>query len=112
MLPILKRKGAISSFLDEDFFKPVFNTVFESNYRVDEDGNTVLEIEVPGFNKDSLKVEVSDGILTVNGETSTRKLYKKYNIGNVEEAKAKIKDGILNITLIELKNKATKIILE
>jgi HSP20 family molecular chaperone IbpA len=89
-----------NSILDE-LFNPVFNTTFESAYSRDDDGNIVMEIEVPGFNKDNLNVEISDGILTVEGQTDKRQMRKQYSIGNIEDVNASIQDGILSLTLVD-----------
>jgi len=112
MLPVLRSKnplGSLGSFFDDDFFKPTFNTFFDVNWKKGEDGNSIIEIEVPGFNKDNLKVEISDGILTVQGETESRKIYKKYQLGSIQEVKASIKDGILSLTLVEPEKQTTQI---
>lgn len=97
-------------FSDEfdSFFQPVFNTLFE-NYRQDADGHTVMEIEVPGFNSENLNIEITDGILTVAGKNDTKKIYKQYSIGLIEDVKADIKDGILTLTLIEPAKQVKKI---
>lgn len=48
------------------------NSYYTAEYDRDENGNIVFEIEVPGFNKDNLNVEITDGFLTVRGETEKR----------------------------------------
>lgn len=100
MLPVIAGKpNLLDSFFD-DFFRPTFNNVFDSGWKEDKDGNNVFEIEVPGFNKDNIDVEVSNGVITVKGETESRKIYKRYQIGINQDVTASIKDGILSLTLI------------
>jgi len=97
-----------NSLLGEMFkdFDSLFSSGWTTNDRrfVDSDGNVVYEIEVPGFNKDNLKVEVSDGILTVKGEIKTdnfkRKVFKRMTVSDSENVDAEIKDGILTLRLI------------
>lgn len=98
------------SILDK-LFNPTFNTAFECAYNRNEDGNIEMEIEVPGFNKDTLNVEVSEGILTVEGKTDKRQVYKQYQIGNIEDVQAKIQDGVLTLTLMEQEKQVKRIAL-
>lgn len=99
--------------LSDDFFEglflPTFNTMFESNFSKNEDGDTIMEIEVPGFNKENLAIEVIDGIMTIQGETATRKVFKRYSLNGVEDISASIKDGILTLIFVEQKKVAKKI---
>ena len=103
------KNDLISSFFDDEFFRPTFNTFFDSNWKQDDDGNHRLEIEVPGFNQENLNVEMADGILTVKGETENRKIYKRYQLGNVQDVDASIKDGILSLKLITPKAETKQI---
>lgn len=94
--------------LNEDF-ESIFGNMFDSIYKSDNEGNMVLELEVPGFNKDNLQVEIADGLLTIQGENGSRKVFKRYTIGNVEDVKANIKDGLLTLTLIEAQKQVKRI---
>ena len=91
-----------------DFFTSIADNL-DSHWTNDNDGNSVLELEVPGFNKDTLAVEIEDGILVVNGKTERRTICKRYRLKNVDNVKASIKDGILSLTLIEAKPETVKI---
>ena len=114
-LPALLRKRGLtpSSYWDWDgesifdrFFKD-FESAFGDTYVIDrEEGKIVYEFEVPGFNKDNLKVEVADGLLTIRGQREVgekhagqRTISKQMNVGNVEGVDAVLKDGILTLTL-------------
>lgn len=92
------------------FLRPMFNTFFE-NYNQDENGNTVLELEVPGFNEKNLSVEISNGILTIQGKTATKSIYKQYTLGQIEDVKANVQDGILSLTFLEPSKQVKKIAL-
>jgi len=96
------------SILDK-LFNPTFNTAFESAYQRNDDGNIEMEIEVPGFNKDTLNVEISEGILTVEGKTQKRQIYKQFQLGNVEDVQAIVQDGILTLTLMETQKQVKRI---
>jgi HSP20 family molecular chaperone IbpA len=110
MLPTITRKSPISHLLDNDFFSFKTN-LFETDtsYTTDKEGQTVLQIDVPGFNKDNLKVEISEGVLTIQGETETRKIFKQYTMGSVQDVNASIKDGVLSLTLVEPEKTSTRV---
>lgn len=93
-----------------------FSTAFDDYQYYNNDGDLIKEIEVPGFNKDNLAVEVSDsdGILIIKGERKNnegveRKIFKRYRLGAYESADAEIKDGILYLTIKTPKDKMQKI---
>ena len=83
-----------------------FSELFCDCHYKDDDGNIIYEMEVPGFSKDTLKIEVSDGVLTMKGERKEdckeskcqNKIHKQIVIGDLEAIRATIKDGILKVT--------------
>lgn len=90
-----------------DFFGDIDQVFGECCYENDE-GDVVYNIEVPGFSKEDLNVEVGDGILEVKGERSIREgerfagkrsIHKRLTVGDVHDAVAVVKDGILTLTL-------------
>lgn len=97
-----------------------FDTLFGDTKHIEKDGSLVYEIEVPGFNKDNLSVEINEGILTIQGDredysnvkAGKKTIYKRLAISEVEDVSAKIEDGILYITLQspqKTENKSKKI---
>lgn len=125
MLPILRNKQNLPSECFGignvfDMFEDEFNRFFGSSVYKDEQGNYVYEMEVPGFNKENIQVEASDGIITISGErkidennhAGRTKVFKQLNIGCApEDVSAKIVDGILSLTFTnrEKENKTKKI---
>lgn len=113
-LPILfKRLGLKNPFFEsgdmttlEHVFED-FDRFFGPNCYTNEDGDCIYMIEVPGFNKDNLSVELSDGILTIKGDREVKdkhyagnsKIFKQLTVGEAEDATAKIEDGILTLTV-------------
>jgi HSP20 family molecular chaperone IbpA len=94
-----------------------FENIFSDTRYLNKEGDIVFEIEVPGFNKENLSVEIADGILTVQGERNIegdhvgqRKIYKRLQVGRSEEVDAEIKDGILYLCLKQPKKKRLKLI--
>ena len=83
------------------------DTFFGDARYTDDDGDTMYEFEVPGFNKDNLNITISDGMLTISGtretknksHAGTREIYKRLSLGvSSPDIDAEIKDGILYLT--------------
>lgn len=78
-----------------------------------------LFFEAPGFNKTNLKVEMEDGILSINGqrnyklngEDKTRKISKEFKIGkeyDPSQIEATIEDGLLTVYVPNFKKQEKK----
>ena len=87
---------------------------------VEKDGNYEIAVDVPGFKKEDINVELDDNILTITAETSSENEEKKEDgkyirreryVGKQvrrmyvpkgtkqEDVKAQFEDGVLKITL-------------
>jgi len=113
LLPVKKQKGTLSRLFDLDssfLFDRIsedFDRFFGTNCYADEDGNTVYQLEVPGFNKDNLKVDIADGVLTISGDRQVQtknyagqsRIFKRLSVGEIEDAEATVTDGILTLKL-------------
>ena len=93
-------------------------------------GNVHIELDVPGFKKEDIKLDVDDGILTIEAtkneekEDESKNYYRKervygtfkrqFNVGNVDENKidAKFENGVLKITLPKEAKKESKKLIE
>ena len=95
-------------------------------------GNVHIELEVPGFDKDDIKLNVEDGILTIEAtkkedkedKDEERNYYRKervygsvkrqFNVGNIDENKifAKFDRGLLKISFPKEEKKETKKFIE
>jgi HSP20 family molecular chaperone IbpA len=105
MLPILRNAENVpfvGNFFD--LFEDEFNRFFGPSIFKNDQGDYTYEMEVPGFNKENLKVEIANGILTISGEREAghvgkTKIFKQLSIGSTpEDVNAQIKDGILTLT--------------
>ena len=106
-LPSVFRDDPFESTMDS-FFDD-FNKVFvrDGNWKEKDNGDLVYTLDVPGFNKDNLSVEVAEGVLNISGESEVkrgssygrRKVLKRYTVGDISDAKASIQDGVLTIVL-------------
>jgi HSP20 family protein len=93
-------------------------------------GNVHIELDAPGFKKEDIKLDVDDGILTIEAEKKeekedTEKNYyrrersygsfkRQFTVGNVDEGKinAKFDNGVLKITFPKEVKKETKKLIE
>ena len=112
-LPTLFERKLPRLFNDRDWFSSTFD-LFESMLEdfdsafgrkcCVKDNTVSYEFEVPGFNKDNLTVDIADGFVTINGERevgdSKRKIFERIQVGEVEDVKASMKDGLLTLKVI------------
>lgn len=109
-----------SFFFDDDFddfFKPVMRRNDVKCDIYEENGEYHIEMDIPGYDKKDINIEVKDGYLTVKASKETEdkeesKNYirrervvgsftKSFALGDVDTDKidAKFENGILNITI-------------
>jgi len=105
-----------NSFFDYPYYKGV-NNIGKVNI-IDNDKDYTIDVSVPGFTKDELKVDLNDGILTVSGEHNIEKKDDKVNYSrkefskksfsrsfnvpdsmNTDELDAKLENGILSLSI-------------
>lgn len=115
-----------------NLFDDLFNTTKVENFMFtdifEDDNKYTLNIEVPGFNKDDIKLSLEDGYLTVeasheennveeNQETKyllqeryNGKFSRSYYVGDVHEEKinANLNNGILTITINKVSEEENK----
>ena len=104
---------------EKDFFKD-FSSVNRCRTDIrDEDGIYILECEMPGFNKEDIKIDVNGSVLTLcaehksendeknkNGEYIRRErsygsYCRSFDISNIDESaiEAEYTNGVLKVTL-------------
>ncbi|MBL6990225.1 MAG: Hsp20/alpha crystallin family protein [Bacteriovoracaceae bacterium] len=116
------------AMFDEDFFglKSLVNNSVNADIREDE-GQYVVQLNLPGIAKEDVKIEYLDNILTISGEKKDEvqesgkyfyrertfgKFARSFKIEDVDEQKlnASLKDGVLEITLPKSEKKCPKLI--
>ena len=111
-----------SNFDIDDAFNYVFNSEIalsntDKMYKYKDEDFIVYELEVPGFNKDNIVIETSNGQLTINGERSDyhensvgdKTISKSVKLNNHRVEGAIIADGILTIRFVEDNKDAVKV---
>lgn len=105
-------------FFDDPFFKPEKHAMpmMKTDIREGEN-NYIIDVDLPGFNKEDIKIDVEDGYLNINASTSKnedeeekgkfirRERYsgecsRSFYIGDdvkSEDIKANFKNGILTL---------------
>ena len=75
MIPA-RRNGNGLDIFDEVFTDPFFgekeNKIMKTDLK-EKDGKYMLEIDVPGYDKEDIKIELQDGYLTVSAEKNEEK---------------------------------------
>ncbi len=107
------------NFFEDSFNGPLFNNRVMRTDVTSKDGNYILDIELPGYKKEDVNIELKDGYLNIKA-THNMTDEEKDNKGNIirqerysgscsrsfyvgdyvkhEDIKAKFEDGILKIT--------------
>lgn len=118
MMPRLS-KGFFDDLFDEPFFKTNSTTVMKTDVK-EQDGSYMIDIELPGYNKEDIKAHLQDGYLTITASTN-KNVDEKDNKGNYirrerytgqcsrsfyvgenvrdEDIKAGYKDGVLSLVV-------------
>jgi len=135
MLPTITRRSYnpfyMPNLFDDDFFPVLSHRTSTSmpavNIREDEK-NYLLDLAVPGINKDDLKIDINEDVLTISSETKNeseesnnefkrkefsyssfcRSFYVPENV-NSDKIEARYKDGVLTTGLPKMKVEKNKI---
>lgn len=125
-MSLIPRKYYLDSIFD-DFFMEEGHTSQMKCDIYEKDGDYHVELDIPGFNKDDIKIECHDGYLTVVAEKCDSsvdegknyikrervcgKVQRQFYVGDidVDKVKAEFKNGILKVVVPkEEKNIAKK----
>ena len=119
MIPRKRNADVFDSFFDDPFFeggKRKHNDLMKTDIK-EKDGNYILEIDIPGYNKEDIQIELEEGYLTVTAKSNTKVdeeedgyIYKERFTGECsrsfyagenikeEDIKATFKNGTLVLT--------------
>lgn len=121
---VVSIQDEMNKLFDDFFGRPVLRTewtesAWNPSVDVSEDkDNVIIKAEMPGINKEDIKISVQDGVLTLKGEKKQEKEEKDKNYHRIERSygsfcrsfqlptsvksdkvKAGYKDGVLSIAL-------------
>ena len=115
-----KLDNELDRMFGEAFGLSKSSKIVEENYEINQtkDG-AYLFFEAPGFNKTNLKVEMEDGMITINGKRTyeinkqekVKTISKKFTVGteyDAESIEATIEDGLLTVFVPNFKKKEKK----
>ena len=108
----------------DPFFRKTESKMMKTDIREDKD-NYVIDIDLPGFDKKNIKIDITDGYLTINAKVNNEDNEKKggkyirkeryygecsrsFYVGddvNAEDIKAGFKNGILTLEVPKKENK-------
>lgn len=119
MIPRKRNFDIFDTFFDDPFFeggKRKHQDIMKTDIK-EKDGNYILEIDVPGYNKENIQIELENGYLTVTAkannvvdEEKDGYIYKERYVGECsrsfyagenikeEDVKANFKNGTLVLT--------------
>lgn len=119
MIPSKRNFDIFDSIWNDPFFeggKRKHQEIMKTDVK-EKDGNYVLEIDVPGYNKEDIQIELENGYLTVTAKANTKideekdgYVYRERFIGECsrsyyagenikeEDIKASFKNGTLELT--------------
>ena len=70
LLPRMINKSLFDDFFTDTMFNSNTTNVMSTDI-IEKDNGYLLDMEVPGFNKEDLKLELKDGYLTISAEHKT-----------------------------------------
>ena len=123
MLMTRLNNNQFDNLLNEFFYEDKEYKTLKTNITENEDSYT-LELLVPGFTKEDIEITLNDEYLTISAnkkeenkkeyllkEINTYSYKRFYYVGNIElsDIKANLKDGILTLNVLKIKEKAKEI---
>ena len=119
MIPRKRNLDLFDTFFDDPFFegeRRKHHDIMKTDIK-EKDGKYILEIDVPGYNKEDIQIELENGYLTVTAKANTNVdeekdgyIYKERFVGECsrtfyagenikeEDIKASFKNGTLVLT--------------
>ena len=125
-MSLLPEKFYLDDFFDDFVPMPKMPKNEMKCYIYEKGGRVHIELDVPGFNKEDVKVDLDDGILTIaatkheDKEEKEKNYYRKerlfgsfkrqFNVGNFKENEidAKFNNGVLKISFPKEEQKQSK----
>ncbi len=117
MFPRITKFDVLDDMFDDSFFTKRDTNIMKTDI-IEKEGNYVLKVDLPGYKKEDIKLELNDEYLCISATTSSEndeseeknnyihkerfygKCSRKFYVGdiNFEDINASFKDGILTVT--------------
>ncbi len=129
MFPKLTKFDVLDDVFNDSFFTKRESNIMKTDI-IEKENNYVLRIDLPGYKKEDIKLELNDDYLTVSASATSEsddsnekenyihkerfygKCSRSFYVGNIseEDISASFKDGILSVTFPKenVKNEETK----
>lgn len=99
--------------LDDAFSFPYQTQISDDTFiydsiKTEKDGSTKIEVVIPGYSKEDLKLEITDNILKLSSDLENKKFTRQWKLTDsidTKKIKADCKNGILTITLLPRDNR-------
>jgi HSP20 family protein len=131
-ISLVRPSQVIDAFIDDFLRNTPFSGVTQSSMNdavnmdmYETENAVVVEVALPGYKTDDVKISVEDNVLTVEGQRKVETENKKYHMKEIysesfmrsvtipvkidsENAEATLKDGVMTITLPKAKEAKAK----
>jgi HSP20 family protein len=100
------------NLLDELAERAKTNTTKQNNMDIVDDVLT-MNFDVPGLSKSDITIKVEDRVITLEGENDDRTFNKQYKLNedwDINQAEAKVKNGVLSLSIPKMKEKKSKVL--
>ena len=101
MIPSRNDFDLFNDMFRDPFFNEHETRVMKADIREKKDKYSI-DIDLPGYSKENIKISVEDGYLTVRRERYTGSCSRSFYVGEdveSEDIKASFKNGILNLEI-------------
>ena len=125
-MSLLPERFYLDDFFDDFAPMPKMKSLDMKCDIYEKGGNVHIELEVPGYEKNEIKMDVEKGVLTIEGHTNSekedkeKKFYRKervtgsfrrqFTIGDIDEKQihAAFNNGVLKVTFPKEEKKESK----
>lgn len=101
------------NLLDELADRARTNTTRQTELLDIVDDVLTMNFDVPGLSKSDITIKVEDRVITLEGENDDRTFNKQYKLNedwDINQAEARVKNGVLSLSIPKVKEKKKKVL--